>query len=99
MTIEHIQDFQRKAGAGKSGFIIITAYDTPESRSRACQLGVTDFLLKPFDLAEFREVIDHNVKPLVKETPIHEVERLNRKLKRLLSIISDGHHATKSNGA
>jgi len=44
MTIQHIQDFQKKAGAGKSGFIIITAYDSPESRSRACQLGVTPAL-------------------------------------------------------
>ncbi|GEM_PF-6261730 len=63
MTIQHIQDFQKKAGAGKSGFIIITAYDSPETRNHAYQLGVTDFILKPFDLTQFREVIDHNVKP------------------------------------
>jgi CheY-like chemotaxis protein len=67
MTIQHIQDFQKKAGAGKSGFIVITAYDSPESRSQACQLGVTDFLMKPFDLTEFLEAVDHSVKPLLKE--------------------------------
>lgn len=92
MTIQHIQDFQKKAGAGKSGFIVITAYDSPESRSRACQLGVTDFLMKPFDLADFLEVINHQVKPLVKETPIHEMEKLNQRLERLLSTLGDGQH-------
>jgi len=95
MTIQHIQDFQKKAGAGKSGFIIITAYDSPESRSRACQLGVTDFLMKPFDLALFLEAIDHNVKPLVKETPIQEVQKLNQKLERLLAVLGNGRHGGK----
>jgi len=90
MTIQHIQEFQEKAGAGKSGFIVITAYDSPESRSRACQLGVTDFLLKPFDLDKFRQVIDHNVKPLVRETPIQEVQKLNQKLERLLAVLGNG---------
>lgn len=88
MTIQRIQEFQEKAGAGKSGFIVITAYDSPESRSRACQLGVTDFLLKPFDLAKFHEVIEHNMKPRLQETPIHEVEKLNQKLERFLSALS-----------
>lgn len=96
MTIQHIRDFQKKAGVGKSGFIVITAYDSPEHRSQAFQLGVTDFLLKPFDLPKFLEVIDHNVKPLVQETPVHEVEKLNQKLERLLSTLRNGHHPAKS---
>lgn len=87
MTIQHIQDFQKKAGAGKSGFIVVTAYDSPKSRTQACQLGVTDFLMKPFDLAKFLETIDHSVKPLIKETPVQEVKRLNQKLGRLLSAL------------
>ena len=86
MTIEHIQQFQKKAGAGRSGFVVITAYDLPEYRKRACQLGVTDFLPKPFDLSTFRDVIEHNIKPLVKETPIQEVKHLNQKLERLLTV-------------
>ena len=92
MTIEHIQEFQEKAGAGKSGFIVITAYDSPESRHKAFQLGITDFILKPFDLPKFKEVIEHNIEPLISQTPMNEVEELNRKLKRLLSVIGDGHH-------
>ena len=46
-------EFQEKAGAGKSGFITITAYDNDEPRLHAFQLGVTDFLLKPFDSQNF----------------------------------------------
>ena len=97
MTIQHIHDFQKKAGVGKSGFIVITAYDSPESRSRAFQLGVTDFLLKPFDLAKFLEAIHHNAGPLVKETPLQEVQKLNKKFERLLSILGDGHPETNPN--
>lgn len=93
MTIEHIKGFQKKAGVGKSGFIIITAYDSAESRQRAFQLGVTDFILKPFDLAKFKEVVGHNIEPLVRETPAHEVQELNRKLERLLSAVPSGEGA------
>lgn len=75
---------------GKSGFIVITAYDAPESRDRACQLGVTDFVLKPFDLPRFLEVSDHNVKPFVKETPVQEIQKLNQKLERLLAVLKNG---------
>lgn len=85
MTLKHIKDFQDKAGAGKSGFIIITAYDSPESRSRAAILGVSEFVLKPFDLKDFLETIHHHAVPLIRETPVQEVERLNRKLSALLS--------------
>lgn len=85
MTIRHIQDFQKKAGAGKSGFIVITAYDSDETQRSAFQLGVTDFLRKPFDLADFLNVIGHHASSLVKETPLDEVKRLNRKLDRLLA--------------
>lgn len=88
MTIQHIQDFQKKAGAGHSGFIVITAYDSEDSRKRAVQLGVTDFVMKPFDTKPFLELLDHSVKPLVKHTPIEEVEILNRKLSRLLDAVS-----------
>ncbi|MBI3312739.1 MAG: hypothetical protein HYZ83_00700 [Candidatus Omnitrophica bacterium] len=50
--------------------------------------------MKPFDMAKFLEVIDHNAKPLVKETPLHEVERLNQKLKSVLATLSN--HAQTS---
>ena len=87
MTIQHIKEFQRKAKAGKSGFLVITAYDSPETRRDAFQLGVTDFLLKPFDLKTFLETIDHNAAPLVRETPLKEVEKLNQRLRRFLSVM------------
>lgn len=89
MTVQRIQGLQLKAGIGKSGFIIITAYDTDEHRERACQLGVTDFLRKPFDLATFLDVVEHNIKPLVKQTPCNEVARLNQRLGRLLASLHE----------
>ena len=89
MTIHHIQDFQKKAGAGKSGFIVVTAYDAPETRHQAFLLGVSDFLLKPFDLKDFQKTIEHNIGPLVRQTPVHEAEALTRRLKRLLDMV---HH-------
>ncbi|MBI3317067.1 MAG: response regulator [Candidatus Omnitrophica bacterium] len=92
MTLQHIKEFQDKAGAGKSGFILVTAYDSPESRKRAAILGVSDFVLKPFDLKEFLETIHHHATPLIKETPLQEVERLNRKLSDLLSALHENGH-------
>ena len=84
MTLRHIQDFQTKAGMGKSGFIVITAYDGADTRRQAFQLGVSDFLLKPFDTEKFLEAIEHHVTPRVEETPLKEVEKLNERLNRLV---------------
>ncbi|OGW79716.1 MAG: hypothetical protein A3G33_01555 [Omnitrophica bacterium RIFCSPLOWO2_12_FULL_44_17] len=89
MTIRHIQDFQQRAGAGKSGFIVMTAYDGDDTRHQSCQLGVTEFLIKPFDLPKFLEVMDHHTRPLVKKTPLEEVKILNEKLRRLLSAMDE----------
>lgn len=91
MTIRHIQEFQKKAGAGHSGFIVVTAYDSTETRQSAFQLGVTDFLTKPFDLQKFREVIAHNAESLAKQTPSAEVQKFNQRLARLLSVSQDQH--------
>ena len=89
MTLRHIREFQEKAGLGKSGLIVITAYDGDETRNHAFQLGVRAFLMKPFDIIKFRDVIEHNVKPLVRQTPIQEVKQLNQRLARLLETVSD----------
>lgn len=90
MTIRHIQEFQDRAGIGRSGFIVVTAYDGDETRHHAAQLGVTDFLLKPFDLQKFTAIIDHHALPLAKKTSLEEVERLNQKLRKLLESLDEG---------
>lgn len=87
MTIRHIRDFQNQAGAGRSGFIVVSAYDTNDTRHQAFQLGVTDFLLKPFDKDKFLETIGHHIEPLIEKTPHHEVDQLNQRLERLLSAV------------
>ena len=86
MTIERIQQFQKKANVGQSGFIVITAYDSDESRNTAFQLGVTDFLKKPFDTAEFLSVIQHHAEQFLSKTPEAEVKKLNERLSRLLGV-------------
>jgi hypothetical protein len=60
---------------------------------KAERRAVTDFVLKPFDLRPFLELITHSVRPLVKRTPMEVVEILNRKLSRLL----DAHALTLRN--
>ena len=84
MTIQHIQIFQREAGAGQSGFIVITAFGDEVNRSGASHLGVTDFLTKPFDLSEFLQIIDHHLEPLLRETPSEQVVEFNKKLDRYI---------------
>ena len=84
MTIRHIQEFQEKAGAGKSGFIVVTAYDSPDTRGKAYQLGVSDFLQKPFDLKAFVDTIERHIAPRLSEAPHEKVKELNQRLKRLL---------------
>lgn len=97
MTLQHIKEFQAKAGVGRSGMIVITAYDHPENRRRAFQLGVTDLLAKPFDLPKFLEIVNHHAEPLVKDTPVREVQKLNEKLERLLSVVDDeNQHGTSA---
>lgn len=89
MTIRHIQDFQEKAGIEKSGVIVITAYDSKETQHSAFQLGVTDFILKPFDISKFLKVIDYSIQPLLEQMPAEKVERYTQRLKRLLSVFDD----------
>lgn len=89
MTIKHIQEFQEKTEIGGSGFIVITAYGSPDTRKNAFQLGVSNFILKPFDLKRFLETIDHETQGLIEKTPLHEVEQLNQRLKRLLSVLDN----------
>jgi len=62
----------------------------PRHSGSSYRQQIADFLLKPFDLDKFREVIDHNVKCLVKETSNQEVQKLNQKLERLLSVLGNG---------
>lgn len=38
--------------------ILITAYSTSETAMQAIQVGAYDYILKPFDVATFKEVID-----------------------------------------
>lgn len=93
MTLRHIKDFQEKAGLGRSGLVIISAYGSEENYHKAKQLGVTEFVSKPFDNQKFLETVCHHIEPLVEKTPMSEVAHLNRKLDMLLASL----HRTESN--
>lgn len=92
MTIRHIRDFQKQAGAEKSGVIVITAYDSQETRRSIFQLGVTDFILKPFDISRFLELVDCNLQPLLRQMPAEKVEQYTQRLKRLLTVFDSQTH-------
>ena len=85
MTLQRIKVYQEKAKQN-SGFIVITAFDSEDTRKKAFHLGVTDYLTKPFDLKDFITKIHHNVYPLVKPThdPLTEIEKLTHRLKGFL---------------
>jgi len=89
MTIRHIQEYQDRAGKGKSGFIVITAYECDETRARAFQLGVSDFLTKPFDAARFLETVANRMTPLMRQSPREALERYHQELERLLTLLRD----------
>ena len=87
MTLQHIKEFQDKAGEGRSGFIVITGFDSHETTHHALQLGVTGYLTKPFDLAKLLDTIHHQMQLLIpaQHNPLREIEELNRRLKGFLN--------------
>ena len=99
MTLRHIKDFQDKAGVGKSGFVIISAYGSEENYHKAKQLGVTEFVPKPFENKRFLETVCHNIDPLVEKTPMSEVGHLNRKLDMMLAAAHQNHTEPKNSAA
>ncbi len=82
MTIKHIKEYQDKAGEGRSGFIVITGYTSPDTKHHALQLGVTGYVTKPFDLPKLLASVKHQMEVLlpVEHNPLKEIEALNRRL-------------------
>lgn len=87
MTLKHIKEYQEQEGEGRSGFIVITGYASPENKRQALQLGVTGYMTKPLDLSKFLETIRHQLEILlpVEHNPLKEIEDLNKRLRGFLS--------------
>lgn len=56
-TLKALREDRKKFGKGPLPEIILTAYDDAEARQRAKDLGVRDFVLKPFELDQFLNLI------------------------------------------
>lgn len=91
MTIQHIKRYQAQAGEGKSGFIVITAYDSHETTHQAIQLGVTGYVTKPFNLSELLDAVNHQMHVLVPagHSAMDEIEILNKRLQGFLNAGSN----------
>jgi len=91
MTIQHIKKYQAQAGEGKSGFIVITAYDSHETTHQAIQLGVTGYVIKPFNLPDLLRAVHLQMQVLVPagHNAITEIEELNRRLQGFLGAGSN----------
>lgn len=86
MTLRHIKRFQERAGIN-SGFVVITAYDSEETRKSAYHLGVTEFVRKPFDRRAFLDVIEKQAVDFVRRYPADAVSDLNARLSRLIESV------------
>ncbi|HLD50275.1 MAG TPA: response regulator [bacterium] len=64
-TVKLIQQEVLKKGA-KTGFMFLTGYSDETAFQKALQLGVTDIMLKPFDLNGFLTAVKKNLEDAAK---------------------------------
>lgn len=79
-VVEHIQDIQ-KARDKKSAFMFITGYADDDAPQHATRLGVTEFVLKPFDIESLMAAVERQfaaqggeLKTAQRRSPAHDVE-------------------------
>ncbi len=61
-TLKAIRELRSQFELPRLPEIIITAYEDEEIRQEAARMGISDFILKPFDLKELISVIERNLK-------------------------------------
>ncbi|MDP3921716.1 MAG: response regulator [Candidatus Omnitrophota bacterium] len=59
-AVEEIQKIQKKTSQ-KTNYMFITGYAEEDAPGSAIKLGVTDFLLKPFDVEQFLTTVKRNL--------------------------------------
>jgi len=57
-TIKRIKALQDKNGTAKSEFIAITGYAADDAPTEGAKLGITNFILKPFESKRFLETVE-----------------------------------------
>ncbi|MCM8773796.1 MAG: response regulator [Candidatus Omnitrophica bacterium] len=56
-TIKSIKDYQNKQGSPKSEFMVITGYADDDVPKESVSLGISNFVLKPFETNTFLETV------------------------------------------
>ncbi len=60
-TIERLRQIQKELGRKPAPEILITGYADQEKYGKALELGVTDYIFKPFDTTQFLEALKRNL--------------------------------------
>lgn len=61
-TLKAIRELRRQFGLEEVPEIIMTAYDDENVRAEAMRMGISDFILKPFDFKQLIAAIERNLK-------------------------------------
>ncbi|MBE6023095.1 MAG: response regulator [Cellulosilyticum sp.] len=85
-AIEEIQKFSKS-----TYFIIISAYDKFDYAKKAIDLGVVDFLTKPFNKERIIQVLEKTMQMIDKNRRMREIDLRNKeKLETVVPIIESG---------
>lgn len=58
-TIKRIKEYQDKEASAKSEFMAITGYASDDAPIEGAKLGITNFILKPFESDRFLDAVDN----------------------------------------
>lgn len=76
-TIKTIKMQQNKIGGHKSDFLVITGYADDDAPREGASLGITNFMIKPFDSDVFLKTVENCLNGVKKDTP--KIEELKSK--------------------
>ncbi len=52
-----IREFEREQGRASVPIVAMTAFSTSEDQSKCIQMGMTDYIAKPFNQTQFHNII------------------------------------------
>lgn len=67
-TIRRIKEYQDKKNNSKSEFMAITGYAADDAPTEGAKLGITNFILKPFESKKFLEAVENCFEDKRRET-------------------------------
>ena len=80
--IKKIKEYQNKKSKSKSEFMAITGYASDDAPTEGAKLGITNFILKPFESLRFLDAVENCFNVRKQEVPdIKEEKRLEKLVK------------------